>query len=142
MIKEKDEKGPEAVKEEPGGSDKEPPNPDVRVKKEEDPTGSSCAVKKEPGRPVTKNGGIIGSTNAGSLLTAERKCESEEGTGGDSAPLTLKTEECIEGDLAGDAFGLDVPGRPGEYPKGCFFITSKFFSLFKMLLKSSTAWAK
>lgn len=119
MIKEKDEKGSDSVKEEPGSSDKESVNPDIRVKKEEDPTGSSCTVKKEPGgRPVTKNGGIIGSTNTGSLLNpTERKCENEEApTTGETVPLTLKTEECIEGDIPSDAFGLGLPGAPPHPP--------------------------
>lgn len=119
MIKEKDEKGSESVKEEPGSSDKESVNPDIRVKKEEDPTGSSCAVKKEPNRPITKNGGIIGSTNTGSLLSAsERKCEGGEETpaGGEAVPLTLKTEECIEGDLPSDAFSLSISGPPPHPP--------------------------
>lgn len=118
MIKEKDEKGSESVKEEPGSSEKEAGNADIRVKKEEDATGSSCAVKKDSGRPVTKNGGIIGSTNTGSLLNAtERKCENEETpASGDTVPLTLKTEECIEGDLPSDAFGLGLPGAAPHPP--------------------------
>lgn len=118
MIKEKDEKGSESVKEEPGCSEKEAGNTDIRVKKEEDATGSSCAVKKESGRPVTKNGGIIGSTNTGSLLNStERKCENEETpTSGDTVPLTLKREECIEGDLSSDAFGLALPGAVPHPP--------------------------
>lgn len=118
MIKEKDEKGSESVKEEPGSSEKETAGTDIRVKKEEDGTGSSCAVKKDPGRPVTKNGGIIGSTNTGSLLNAtERKCENEETpASGDTVPLTLKTEECLDGDIPSDAFGLGLSGAPPHPP--------------------------
>ncbi|KAJ3639755.1 hypothetical protein Zmor_003095 [Zophobas morio] len=114
MIKEKHEKGSESVKEEPGSSDKEAPSTDVRIKKEDEAAGSNCAVKKEPGRPVTKNGGIIGSTNTGSLQAgAERKTEGEEATSvADPANLTLKTEECIDNDLPGDAFALGLSGPP------------------------------
>lgn len=118
MIKEKDEKGADSVKEEPGSSDKESSNPDIHVKKEEDPTASSCTVKKEPGRPITKNGGIIGSTNTGSLLNStERKCETEEASsGGEQVPLTLKTEECIEGDIPNDTLNLGLSGAPPHPP--------------------------
>lgn len=118
MIKEKDDKGTENVKEEPGNSDKESVNPDVRVKKEEDATGSSCTVKKEPSRTVTKNGGIIGSTNTGSLHNpTDRKCEGEESSSAtEQVPLTLKTEECIEGDLANDTFSLGLQNAPPPPP--------------------------
>lgn len=114
MIKEKHEKGSDSVKEEPGSSDKEASTTDVRIKKEDEAAGSNCAVKKEPGRPVTKNGGIIGSTNTGSLQNAnERKTEGEEAASvADSANLTLKTEECIDNDLPGDAFSLGLSGPP------------------------------
>nr|XP_022914973.1 protein BCL9 homolog isoform X1 [Onthophagus taurus] len=106
MIKEKSEKGPDGVKEEPGSSDKESTGTDVHVKKEDDPTGSSCGVKKEPGRPITKNGGIIGSTNTGSLHN-ERKTEEETSSGTDNPNIPLKTEECIP-PISGDAFGLNI----------------------------------
>lgn len=117
MIKEKHEKGSDAVKEEPGSSDKESPSADVRVKKEDEAAPSNCSVKKEPGRPVTKNGGIIGSTNAGSLVQPpqDRKSEGEDPTA-DSSTLTLKTEECIDNDLPSDAFALGLSGPPGPPP--------------------------
>jgi hypothetical protein len=55
------------VKEEPGSSYKETSSTVVRIKKEDEAAGSNCSVKKEPGRPVTKNGGIIGFTNTTTL---------------------------------------------------------------------------
>ncbi|KAK9751897.1 B-cell lymphoma 9 protein [Popillia japonica] len=111
MIKEKSEKGPDGVKEEPGSSEKEPTSTELHVKKEDDPTGSNCAVKKEPNRPITKNGGIIGSTNTGSLHGSnERKSEPEEtSTTTDTTNIPLKTEECIEPELPNDPFGLNLP---------------------------------
>lgn len=116
MIKEKHEKGPDGVKEEPGSSDKESSTSDVQVKKEDDPTGSACAVKKESARPVTKNGGIIGSTNVGSLHSkAEPKTEPEENPAtSDSSSLPLKTEECIDSELGTDPFGLLPSSAPHQ----------------------------
>lgn len=114
MIKEKHEKGSDSVKEEPGSSDKETSSADVRIKKEDEAAGSNCPVKKEAGRPVTKNGGIIGSTNTGSLQTPpDRKPEGEEPpTAPDTSSIILKTEDCLESDLPSDAFALGLPGPP------------------------------
>ncbi|XP_028145379.1 protein BCL9 homolog [Diabrotica virgifera virgifera] len=115
MIKEKAEKSSETTKDEAGSSDKETASTEVRVKKEEE-----TSVKKEPCTgPITKNGGIVGSTNTGSLQTTlDRKPEvhSEDSLsvpGPDSSALPLK-EECIDGELGGDAFGLGLPTTGGS----------------------------
>lgn len=112
MIKEKHDKGPDSVKEEPGagGSEKDcaPAISDVRIKKEDDGTGSSCAIKKEPARQVTKNGGVIGSTNTGSLHASnERKCDNDVDIGHGLPP---KTEAVLEPELPSDAFSMGLPG--------------------------------
>ncbi|XP_045481437.1 protein BCL9 homolog [Harmonia axyridis] len=112
MIKEKHEKGSDSVKEEPGSSEKDSPNADVRVKKEEDATGSTCPIKKEPNRPVTKNGGLIGSTNTGSLQTpSERKPDTEETPS--VSENSIKTEEQLQQDIPSEPFlGLPAPQPP------------------------------
>lgn len=118
MIKEKHDKGPDSVKEEPGSSDKDCASTEVCIKKEDDPTGTSCPVKKEPGRPITKNGGVIGSTNTGSLhSTSERKCEIDDTpSNNEISSLPPKSEEGIEGELSSDAFGLGLPTAPPHPP--------------------------
>lgn len=121
MIKEKHEKGSDSVKEEPGSSNKETGNNELLVKKEEDPltsAGSNCAIKKEPGRPLTKNGGVIGSTNTGSLHTnIEIKSENEENSSSrDNIPTTLKTEEPTDNDLTSNTFGLNLPASTPQHP--------------------------
>lgn len=115
MIKEKQEKNSDSTKDEASSSDKESVSSEVRVKKE-DETG----IKKEPTTgPITKNGGIVGSTNTGSIpSTLDHKTEShsEESvsvSGTDNNSLPLKQEECIDGDLTGDAFGLSLPTTGG-----------------------------
>ena len=119
MIKEKSEKGADSAKEEPTSSDKESTT-EVHVKKEDDPTGSSCQVKKEPSRPITKNGSIIGSTNTGSLLgSADCKTENEDvPVSTDSNVLPMKTEDCIDSDLPDDAFGLGLSATSQVTPDG------------------------
>ncbi|KAF5274544.1 hypothetical protein FQA39_LY07156 [Lamprigera yunnana] len=118
MIKEKHDKGPDSVKEEPGSSDKDCASTEVCIKKEDDPTGTSCPVKKEPGRPVTKNGSVIGSTNTGSLhSTSERKCEIDDtSSNNEISALPPKTEEVLEGELSSDAFSLGLPSAPPHPP--------------------------
>ncbi|XP_060515992.1 protein BCL9 homolog [Cylas formicarius] len=113
MIKEKHEKGSDNSKEESVSADKESANVDVRIKKEDDVT-----VKKEPcAGPITKNGGIVGSTNTGSMQTAtdhkaETHCEDAvNASGTDSNSLPLKQEDSIEADSLGDAFGLALGGQ-------------------------------
>lgn len=113
MIKEKHDKSSEGVKEEPGSSDKETTNTEVLVKQEDDPTGSAC-VKKENSRPVTKNGGIIGSTNTGSIHS-ERKEGDDSTPATESATTPLKTEECLDSELSTDPFNL-LPGAPPHQP--------------------------
>lgn len=111
MIKEKHEKGSESVKEEPSSSEKDSPNADVRVKKEEDATGSSCPIKKEPNRPATKNGSLIGSTNTGSLQTTDRKPDIEETPS--VSENSIKTEEQLQQDIPSEPFlGLPAPQPP------------------------------
>ncbi|CAH1153695.1 unnamed protein product [Phaedon cochleariae] len=113
MIKEKPEKSSDTTKDEAGSSEKDTASAEVRVKKEDD-----ISVKKEPcSGPITKNGGIVGSTNTGSMQTTlDRKPDihSDESVvpGSDPSSLPLKQEECLDGDLAGDAFGLGLP-TPG-----------------------------
>ncbi|XP_018329488.1 collagen alpha-2(I) chain [Agrilus planipennis] len=115
MIKEKHEKGADSVKDEPGSSDKDSSNTDVRIKKEEDPTGS-CAVKKEPTRPVTKNGGIIGSTNVGSVhVSADHKPDTSDTSNTEPNSIPLKTEECLESNLPSDAFGLNISSASAHH---------------------------
>lgn len=114
MIKEH-EKSSDTTKDEAGSSDKEAASGEVRVKKEDE-----AAVKKEnTAGPITKNGGIIGSTNTGSMQsTIDRKPDShpEDSVtvpGTDTSSLPLKQEECIDGELGGDAFGLGLPTTGG-----------------------------
>nr|XP_023011774.1 protein BCL9 homolog [Leptinotarsa decemlineata] len=114
MIKEKPEKSSDTTKDEAGSSDKEAASTEVRVKKEDEPT-----VKKEPcAGPITKNGGIVGSTNTGSMqpsLDRKPDIHSEDSVnvpGPDNSSLPLKQEECIDGELGGDSFGLGLP-TPG-----------------------------
>ncbi|XP_056646112.1 protein BCL9 homolog isoform X1 [Diorhabda sublineata] len=116
MIKEKPEKSSDTTKDEAGSSDKETASTEVRVKKEDETT-----VKKEPcAGPITKNGGIVGSTNTGSLQTTlDRKPEihSEDSLSvpsTDNSSLPLKQEDCIDGELGGDAFGLGLPTTGGS----------------------------
>lgn len=117
MIKEKHDKGPDSVKEEPGSSDKDCTSTEACIKKEEDPTGSNCSVKKDSGRPITKNGGVIGSTNTGSLHSSERKCEVDDvAVTNEISSLPTKTEEVLEGELSSDAFGLTLPTAPPHPP--------------------------
>ncbi|KAJ8986246.1 hypothetical protein NQ317_009952 [Molorchus minor] len=114
MIKEKHEKTSDTSKEEAGSSDKESSSTEVRVKKEDD------GVKKEPTSvPITKNGGIVGSTNTGSMQTVpDRKVDGHsEDSVADNTSLPLKQEECIESELGSDAFGLGLPpGGGGPHP--------------------------
>ncbi|XP_018570118.1 protein BCL9 homolog [Anoplophora glabripennis] len=114
MIKEKHEKGSDTAKDEAGSSDKEVASAEVRVKKEDD------SVKKEPTiGPITKNGGIVGSTNTGSMQSApDRKTDvHSEDTGTDNSSVPLKQEECVDNELSGDTFGLGLPtGGGGPHP--------------------------
>lgn len=121
MIKEKHEKGSDSVKEEPGSSNKETGSNELLVKKEEDPipsTGSNCSVKKEAGRTLTKNGGIIGSTNTGSLHTnIEIKSEAEENPSSrENISSSLKSEESVDNDLSSNTFGLNMQSTPQHPP--------------------------
>nr|CAI5831499.1 unnamed protein product [Callosobruchus analis] len=117
MIKEKHEKTPDTTKDEAGSSDKETASTEVRVKKEEE-----APVKKETaGGNITKNGGIVGSTNTGSMQTAlDRKPDthtedSVTTTCVEANSLPLKQEDSIDGELTSDAFGLGLP-TPGGGP--------------------------
>lgn len=114
MIKEKHEKGSDTAKDEAGSSDKEAASAEVRVKKEDD------NVKKEPSiGPITKNGGIVGSTNTGSMQSApDRKADGHsEDTSADNTSVPLKQEECVDNELSGDTFGLGLPtGGGGPHP--------------------------
>ncbi|CAG9759593.1 unnamed protein product [Ceutorhynchus assimilis] len=116
MIKEKHEKGSDSVKEDTVSANKEPTNTDtVQIKKEED-----VATKKEPSTgPVTKNGGLVGSTNTGSLqATTDFKTEApNEDPVTTAVPeattLPLKQEDnIVDNDPLGDPFGLGL-GPPG-----------------------------
>uniref|UniRef100_A0A1Y1M1J4 Uncharacterized protein n=1 Tax=Photinus pyralis TaxID=7054 RepID=A0A1Y1M1J4_PHOPY len=118
MIKEKHDKGPDSVKEEPGSSDKDCTNAEACIKKEDDSTSASCPVKKEPGRPITKNGGVIGSTNTGSLHSnSERKCEIDDtSSNNEISSIPPKSEEGLEAEVSSDAFGLSLPNAPPHPP--------------------------
>ncbi|XP_066158500.1 protein BCL9 homolog isoform X1 [Euwallacea fornicatus] len=115
MIKEKHEKGSDSVKEDSVNASKEPTNTEVQIKKEDD-----VATKKEPSTgPVTKNGGLVGSTNTGSLqitpdLKTEAPSEDPVTTAVSEAPsLPLKQEDnIVDTDSLGDPFGLGL-GPPG-----------------------------
>lgn len=117
MIKEKQEKSSDSTKDEASSSDKEAASTEVRIKKE-DETG----IKKEtPTGPITKNGGIVGSTNTGSMQTTlDRKADahSEDTVSVPTAEGgTLPQESCIESELGGDAFGLGLSTtRGGSHP--------------------------
>lgn len=120
MIKEKHEKGSESVKEEPGSSNKDSGNNELLVKKEEDAipsSGSNCSVKKETGRSLTKNGGIIGSTNTGSLHTnIEIKSETEENPNRENIPSVLKSEEPVDNELSSNTYGLNMQSSAPQHP--------------------------
>lgn len=118
MIKEKHEKGPDSAKEDPVSADKETPNTEVRIKKEDD-----VATKKEPSTgPITKNGGLVGSTNTGSLQTTpdlKSEAPSDDPVStvvSEATSLPLKQEDnIVESDPLGDPFGLGL-GPPGPTP--------------------------
>lgn len=115
MIKEKHEKGSDSVKEDPVSANKEPTNTEVQIKKEDD-----VATKKESSTgPITKNGGLVGSTNTGSLQTTpdlktEAPSEDPVTTAvSEATSLPLKQEDnIVDNDPLGDPFGLGL-GPPG-----------------------------
>ncbi|XP_050314187.1 protein BCL9 homolog isoform X2 [Anthonomus grandis grandis] len=120
MIKEKHEKGSDSVKEESVSANKEPlpgtNSIEVQIKKEDD-----VATKKEPSAtaavPITKNGGLVGSTNTGSIQTTpdlKTEAPSEDPvTTAVSETVSLKQEDSVVGnDPLGDPFGLGL-GPPG-----------------------------
>ncbi|XP_019760520.2 protein BCL9 homolog isoform X2 [Dendroctonus ponderosae] len=126
MIKEKHEKGSDSVKEDPVSANKEPTNTEVQIKKEDD-----VATKKEPSTgPITKNGGLVGSTNTGSLQTTpdlKTEAPSEDpvtAAVSEATSLPLKQEDnIVDNDPLGDPFGLGlgppVPtsGNTGHAPQ-------------------------
>ncbi|KAL1492756.1 hypothetical protein ABEB36_010960 [Hypothenemus hampei] len=116
MIKEKHEKGSDSVKEDPVSANKEPTNIEVQIKKDED-----VATKKESTTgPITKNGGLVGSTNTGSLQTTpDLKTEVANddlvtAAMSEATSLPLKQEDnLVDNDPLGDPFGLGL-GPPSS----------------------------
>lgn len=111
MIKEKHDKTSDNVKEESGSasSDKElsSASGDVRVKKEDD-VGSK---KESTAGPITKNGGIIGSTNTGSMQPAPKSENADDSVSADNSSVALKSEE-LDAESSADTFGLGLAGGP------------------------------
>lgn len=112
MIKEKHEKGSDSAKDDSVSADKESNNSEVRIKKEDD------VIKKEPTTgSITKNGGLVGSTNTGSLqstpdLKSEAPNDDSKAVSESTTLPLLKQEE--ETDALSDPFGLGLgPTGPG-----------------------------